>query len=105
MTIRCKKDQSIPPSRSIANQRDYRARKTQYVYNLEEWCRVAEEENRRLRREIELTKAMRLQVGILHARMQEAINALAQRAQFARLTVVYDQTSDSELRIDVDVEF
>jgi len=60
MTRGRKKDQTAPPSRSIAQQREYRARKARYVTNLEERCRAAEEENSRLRREIELTKATML---------------------------------------------
>ncbi|KDQ57685.1 hypothetical protein JAAARDRAFT_35370 [Jaapia argillacea MUCL 33604] len=53
MTRGRKKDLSIPPSRSLAQQRDYRARKAQYVAELEDRCRRAEEENDRLRREVE----------------------------------------------------
>jgi len=52
-----KKDLSIPPSRALTQQRDYRARKAQYVADLEERCQRAEEENVRLREEIETLKA------------------------------------------------
>jgi len=47
-----KKDLTIPPTRSLVQQRDYRARRALYVANLEERCRRAEEENTRLREEL-----------------------------------------------------
>jgi hypothetical protein len=56
MTRGRKKDLSIPPSRALAQQRDYRARKAQYVTDLEERCKKAEEENERLKRELELSR-------------------------------------------------
>jgi hypothetical protein len=56
-----KKDQTIPPSRSTVHQRTYI--KSRYVSDLEERCRTVEEENDRLRREIDLIKAMK-QAGV-----------------------------------------
>jgi hypothetical protein len=47
-----KKDLTIPPTRTLVQQRDYRARRAQYITNLEERCRKAEEENVQLRREL-----------------------------------------------------
>lgn len=44
---------SIPPSRALLQQRDYRARKAQYVADLELRVNRAEEENAKLKREIE----------------------------------------------------
>ncbi|KAJ7056151.1 hypothetical protein C8F01DRAFT_376833 [Mycena amicta] len=52
MTRGRKKDITIPPTRALALQRDYRARKTQYVADLEARCKAAEEENVRLRQEL-----------------------------------------------------
>lgn len=52
MTRGRKKDITIPPTRALALQRDYRARKTQYVVDLETRCKAAEEENVRLRQEL-----------------------------------------------------
>ncbi|EGN91864.1 hypothetical protein SERLA73DRAFT_118112 [Serpula lacrymans var. lacrymans S7.3] len=52
-----KKDLSIPASRALTQQRDYRARKAQYVSELEERCRKAEDENVQLRKELELARA------------------------------------------------
>ena len=57
MTRGRKKDLSIPASRALTQQRDYRARKAQYVTTLEERCRKAEQENVVLRRELELARA------------------------------------------------
>lgn len=44
---------TIPPSRALLQQRDYRARKAQYIADLEERARKAEEENVKLKREID----------------------------------------------------
>ncbi|KAJ6550281.1 hypothetical protein B0H19DRAFT_187804 [Mycena capillaripes] len=52
MTRGRKKDVNIPPTRTLTLQRDYRARKTQYVADLEARCKAAEEENARLRQEL-----------------------------------------------------
>ncbi|KAI0093229.1 hypothetical protein BDY19DRAFT_903005 [Irpex rosettiformis] len=53
MTRGRRKDLTIPPSRALLQQRDYRARKAQYVADLEERVRKAEDENTKLRREID----------------------------------------------------
>jgi len=47
-----KKDLTIPPTRTLVQQRDYRARRAQYITNLEERCRKAEEENVQLREKL-----------------------------------------------------
>jgi hypothetical protein len=47
-----KKDPTIMAGRALTLQRDYRARKAQYVADLEERCAAAEAENVRLREEI-----------------------------------------------------
>ena len=52
MTRGRKKDLTIPPTRSLVQQRDYRARKASYIASLEERCRKAEEENAHLRKEV-----------------------------------------------------
>ncbi|KAJ7723804.1 hypothetical protein B0H16DRAFT_1333851 [Mycena metata] len=52
MTRGRRKDITIPPTRALTLQRDYRARKTQYVLDLELRCRTAEEENARLKQEV-----------------------------------------------------
>ncbi|KDR75337.1 hypothetical protein GALMADRAFT_227000 [Galerina marginata CBS 339.88] len=52
MTRGRKKDLTIPPTRSLVQQRDYRARKANYIASLEERCRKAEEENIELRNEL-----------------------------------------------------
>ena len=56
MTRGRKKDLTIPPTRALAQQRDYRARKARYVSDLEDRCRAAEEENARLRKELDLAR-------------------------------------------------
>jgi len=57
MTRGRKKDLTIPATRALAQQRDYRARKARYVSDLEDRCRAAEEDNARLKKELELAKA------------------------------------------------
>lgn len=52
-----KKDLTIPPTRALTQQRDYRARRARYVTSLEERCRRVEEENARLREELAAVKA------------------------------------------------
>lgn len=52
-----KKDLTVPPTRQLTLQRDYRARKARYITELEQRCLKAEEENTRLRRELELARA------------------------------------------------
>ncbi|KAJ7695389.1 hypothetical protein B0H17DRAFT_1198628 [Mycena rosella] len=56
MTRGRKKDATIPPTRTLTLQRDYRARKAQYVADLEARCKAAEDENVRLRKELELAR-------------------------------------------------
>lgn len=48
---------SLPPSRSLTQQRDYRQRRAQYIADLEVRCRKAEEENVQLRHEVSVLKA------------------------------------------------
>ena len=59
MTRGRKKDLTIPPTRALTQQRDYRARKAQYVADLEDRVRRTEEENARLKKEVEALR-MRL---------------------------------------------
>ncbi|KAJ3735534.1 hypothetical protein DFJ43DRAFT_1058134 [Lentinula guzmanii] len=54
-----KKDMTIPVSRTIALQRDYRERKAKYVTDLEDKCKLLEEQNVRLIEEVkELRRIM-----------------------------------------------
>ncbi|GLB37285.1 hypothetical protein LshimejAT787_0403360 [Lyophyllum shimeji] len=57
MTRGRKKDLTIPPTRALIQQRDYRARRAQYVADLEERVRKAEEENAQLRNELAAARA------------------------------------------------
>ena len=57
MTRGRKKDLTITASRALAQQRDYRARKARYVSDLEDRCKAAEEDNARLKKELELARA------------------------------------------------
>ncbi|KAF5386008.1 hypothetical protein D9615_002373 [Tricholomella constricta] len=57
MTRGRKKDFTIPPTRALVQQRDYRARRAQYVTDLEERVRKAEEENVQLRNELAAARA------------------------------------------------
>ena len=66
MTRGRKKDLTIPASRTLVQQRDYRARKAHYIANLEERCRRAEEENIQLRRELDEARALLTTPVMLH---------------------------------------
>ncbi|KAE9401379.1 hypothetical protein BT96DRAFT_856539 [Gymnopus androsaceus JB14] len=57
MTRGRKKDLTIPPSRALAQQRDYRARKARYLAELEGHCRRVEQENVLLKQEVESLRA------------------------------------------------
>ncbi|KAK7051387.1 hypothetical protein VNI00_004887 [Paramarasmius palmivorus] len=57
MTRGRKKDLTIPPSRALTQQRDYRARKAQYLSDLETRCERLQEENDRLREELSSLRA------------------------------------------------
>lgn len=47
-----KRDPTSSPSRALLQQREYRARRAQYVSSLENRCQMIEEENSQLRQEI-----------------------------------------------------
>ena len=66
MTRGRKKDLTISPSRTLVQQRDYRARKAHYIANLEVRCRRAEEENTRLRKELDEARALLTTPALLH---------------------------------------
>jgi hypothetical protein len=57
MTRGRKKDMTIPPSRALVQQRDYRARKAHYIAELEDRVRKAEAENAQLRQDLEAARA------------------------------------------------
>ncbi|KAF5351957.1 hypothetical protein D9756_007439 [Leucocoprinus leucothites] len=57
MTRGRKKDLTIPATRALVQQRDYRARKAHYVAELEERVRKAEAENVQLRKDLEAARA------------------------------------------------
>ncbi|KAJ3511217.1 hypothetical protein NLJ89_g4226 [Agrocybe chaxingu] len=72
MTRGRKKDLTIPPSRSLLQQRDYRARKANYVASLEDRCRRAEEENAQLRKELFEARARLANPAILLPETEQA---------------------------------
>jgi len=57
MTRGRKKDLTIPPTRALTQQRDYRARKAHYLSELEDRCRHLEDENSALQQELRALKA------------------------------------------------
>lgn len=88
-----KKDLTVPPTRQLTQQRDYRARKAQYLSELEQRCFKAEEENVRLRRELELVRATmpfggspQEVVQISSELLRDLVNASASIARFQQIT-------------------
>ncbi|KAF8904370.1 hypothetical protein CPB84DRAFT_1772860 [Gymnopilus junonius] len=78
MTRGRKKDLTIPPTRSLVQQRDYRARKANYIASLEERCRKAEEENVQLRKELVQVRAHLTNSAVIIPETAEASNELMQ---------------------------
>ena len=66
MTRGRKKDLTIPPTRSLTQQRDYRARKANYVNQLELHCRKIEEENAELKKELVDVRARLVNPVVVH---------------------------------------
>ncbi|CAL1707326.1 unnamed protein product [Somion occarium] len=76
MTRGRRKDLTIPPSRALLQQRDYRARKAQYLADLEDRVRRAEGENVELKEELDQLKArLRQENGGDSAYGQELVEA------------------------------
>jgi len=71
-----KKDLTIPPTRSLVQQRDYRARKANYIANLEERFRKVEEENACLRKELFQARAQLSVPAVLRPETAEASKEL-----------------------------
>jgi hypothetical protein len=59
------RDLSIPATRSLVQQREYRARKAQYVAELEQRCFKAEAENEKLKKELDQIKSAQLFAQLL----------------------------------------
>ena len=66
MTRGRKKDLTIPPTRSLTQQRDYRARKANYVNQPELHCRKIEEENAELKKELVDVRARLANPVVVH---------------------------------------
>jgi hypothetical protein len=80
MTRGRKKDLTIPPTRSLVQQRDYRARKASYIASLEERCRKVEEENAHLKKEL---MHMRAQLLTPAALRPEAVCCFSPSPEFS----------------------
>lgn len=75
MTRGRKKDLTIPPTRALTQQRDYRARRAQYVNDLEEKCRALEIENSDLRQEVRSLR-VKLPSATVHNPQMVSMSAL-----------------------------
>lgn len=87
-----KRDLTAPPTRQLTQQRDYRARKARYLTELEQRCLKAEDENVRLRRELELARAAmpfgspQDVVQVSSELLRDLVNASASIARFQQIT-------------------
>ncbi|TFK25532.1 hypothetical protein FA15DRAFT_686976 [Coprinopsis marcescibilis] len=88
MTRGRKKDLTIPPTRSLVQQRDYRARKASYIADLEQRCQKAEEENARLRNELDLARANMAVPFLAHPSARELSSELLQSLATATASLV-----------------
>ncbi|KAG5352200.1 hypothetical protein C0989_003281 [Termitomyces sp. Mn162] len=90
MTRGRKKDLTIPPTRALVQQRDYRARRARYVSDLEDRVRKAEEENEKLRHELAAARSgqaaapLMLDSQIAHASSELMHDLSAASASLAR---------------------
>ncbi|KAI0297116.1 hypothetical protein BC826DRAFT_1103552 [Russula brevipes] len=84
MTRGRRKDTTLPPSRALIVQRAYRDRKAKRLSDLEDRCRKAEEENERLRKELDLARSGSAVAAINSdmnlERTQRALSLFQQRA-------------------------
>ncbi|KAF7783051.1 hypothetical protein Agabi119p4_2427 [Agaricus bisporus var. burnettii] len=79
MTRGRKKDMSITPTRALVQQRDYRARKANYIAELEDRVRKAEAENAQLRKDLEATRAaLSIPADLSNSQVVEASRNLMQ---------------------------
>lgn len=88
MTRGRRKDTTLPPSRPLIIQRAYRDRKAKYLADLEDRCRKAEEENGRLRNELELARSESA-VPIINSELVSATFS-EEKKQKGRLTTNFD---------------
>ncbi|KAJ3983977.1 hypothetical protein F5890DRAFT_1374266, partial [Lentinula detonsa] len=90
-----KKDMTIPVSRTIALQRDYRERKAKYVTDLEDKCKLLEEQNVRLIEEVkELRRIMgqrehipESSMDLLNCRTEEAFGDIMKTLSAAMTSI------------------
>ncbi|KAJ6590679.1 hypothetical protein DFH09DRAFT_908163 [Mycena vulgaris] len=102
MTRGRKKDHTIPQTRALTLQRDYRARKSQYIAELEARCKAAEEENVRLKKELELARqgapksASRSEMIQASAQLKDALSAAsASLSHFMQVALPSDQKTQA----------
>jgi len=83
-----KKDLTIPPTRTLVQQRDYRARRAQYITSLEERCRRSEEENVQLRKELVEARERLVNPAVLLPQTAAASSELLHHLSSARNALV-----------------
>ncbi|KJA27674.1 hypothetical protein HYPSUDRAFT_83398 [Hypholoma sublateritium FD-334 SS-4] len=87
MTRGRKKDLTIPPTRSLTQQRDYRARKANYVSELESHCRRVEEENAELKKELVDVRARLANPVVVHPETAQASQELLYNLAMASVSL------------------
>jgi len=94
MTRGRRKDSTLPPSRALIIQREYRDRKAKHLSDLKDRCHKAEEENERLRKELELARSGSAVVSI----NIELVNRAPRLFLASRLTTLLLQMKPTSCR-------
>ncbi|KAK0203203.1 hypothetical protein DFS33DRAFT_1438869 [Desarmillaria ectypa] len=96
MTRGRKKDPTIPITRSLVQQRDYRARRAQYIADLEKKCRLLEMENHDLRQEL---RYLRVPSPYVNRASERFLSPVTDMAQFKNAAALSDAAQTQRLGV------
>ncbi|KAL6298256.1 hypothetical protein BKA93DRAFT_820461 [Sparassis latifolia] len=99
MTRGRRKDLTIPPSRALLQQRDYRARKARYVAELEDRCQRLEQDNSQLREQVDMLQAKLCSAGNSSGLPPSANSEVVRTSSFSRTPSSSDPFAHRHLQI------